>query len=337
MISFEKGIRIEGVPFLLDARTKADFSFVSHAHFDHTAPHRKVLATPETLLFFRHRYKKMVARALPLHHRQTIEGVKVELFPSGHILGGAQILLEHGGKRIVYTGDFTLSPGWTSPPAEIPKADIVIMESTYGLPRYQFPTREEVADLICQKTEESLAKKKTPVFLAYPLGKSQEAAKLLGDRGFAVLVHPSIFALCKIYERCGVVFKNLELLSNQPVTRKVVILPPYLWRSRTAAQITPKKVFFLSGWGLDGGSRQSFQADEVLPLSDHADFAQLLAYLEESRPEKVYTLHGFVEFAEILRQRGFDAQSLEAPFESPTLKAAPEAAEFSPSLFNQQS
>ncbi len=335
MISFEKGIKIEGVPFLLDARTKADFAFVSHAHFDHIAPHRKVLATPETLLFFRHRYKKTTGRALPLRRKQTIDGVKVELFPSGHILGGAQILLEHRGKRIVYTGDFTLSPGWTSPPAEIPKADIVIMESTYGLPRYQFPTREEVADLVCRKVEETFAEKKTPVFLAYPLGKSQEAAKLLGDRGHAVLAHPSIFAICKIYERCGVGFKNLEMLSNQATSRKTVILPPYLWRSRMASQIAPKKVFFLSGWGLDGGSRQSFQADEVLPLSDHADFAQLLAYLEEAQPEKVYTLHGFVEFAEILRQRGFDARSLEAPNEAPNLDRIPQTTEFLPSLFKQ--
>lgn len=333
MISYEKGIKVEGVPFLLDARTKTDFSFVSHAHFDHIAPHKKVLATPETLLFFRHRYKKTTGRALPLRRRQTIEGVKVELYPSGHILGGAQILLEHRGKRIVYTGDFTLSPGWTSPPAEIPKADIVIMESTYGLPRYQFPTREEVADLICRKVEETFAEKKTPVFLAYPLGKSQEAAKLLGDRGFPVLVHPSIFAICKIYERCGVEFKKIEVLANQSTAKKAVILPPYLWRSRQAAQISPKKTFFLSGWGLDGGSRQSFQADEVLPLSDHADFAQLLAYLEESQPEKVYTLHGFVEFAEILRQRGFDARSLEAPAAPSSLESIPKTTEFLPSLF----
>ncbi len=333
MISFEKGIKIEGVPFHLDARTKADFSFVSHAHFDHIAPHRKVLATPETLLFFRHRYKKVAGRALPLRRRQTIDGVKVELFPSGHILGGAQILLEHRGKRIVYTGDFTLSPGWTSPPAEIPKADIVIMESTYGLPRYQFPTREEVADLICRKVEETFTEKKTPVFLAYPLGKSQEAAKLLGDRGFSVLVHPSVFAICKIYARCGVEFKNLDVLSNQSMAKKAVILPPYLWRSRMAAQLAPKKVFFLSGWGLDGGNRQSFQADEVLPLSDHADFAQLLAYLEEAQPEKVYTLHGFVEFAEILRQRGFDACSLEAPLEPPDLRISTGSADLLPSLF----
>ncbi|MCI0330039.1 MAG: MBL fold metallo-hydrolase [candidate division Zixibacteria bacterium] len=337
MISFEKGIKIEGVPFHLDARTKVDFSFVSHAHFDHIAPHRKVLATPETLLFFRHRYKKVVARALPLRRKQTIGGVKVELFPSGHILGGAQILLEHRGKRIVYTGDFTLSPGWTSPPAEIPKSDIVIMESTYGLPRYQFPTREEVADLICRKTEETFAQGKTPIFLAYPLGKSQEAAKLLGERGYAVFVHPTIFEICKIYARCGVEFKNLDVLSNQSTARKAVIIPPYLWRSRMAAQLAPKKVFFLSGWGLDEGSRQSFKADEVLPLSDHADFAQLLAYLEEAQPEKVYTLHGFVEFAEILRQRGFDAQSLEAPLETPSLKINADGVKFLPSLFNPKS
>ncbi len=335
MITLEKGIKIEGLPFYLDARSKVDFSFVSHAHFDHTAPHKKILATPETVLFFRHRYRKVVARALPLRRPQTVDGVKVELFPSGHILGGAQILLHHRGKRIVYTGEYTLIPGWTSPPAEIPKADIVIMESTYGLPRYRFPTRQEVADLICRKVEETFAGGKTAVILAYPLGKSQEAAKLLGDRGYSVLVHASIFDLFKIYQRCGITFQNVEVLSGQPLQKKVVILPPYLWRSKGTVQIPSKKVFFLSGWGVDSQNHHSFKADEVLPLSDHADFSQLLAYLEEAQPEKVYTLHGFVEFAEILRQQGYDAQSLEGPFEPPSLKIDSDTAEFLPSLFDR--
>lgn len=87
---------------------------------------------------------------------------------------------------------------------------------------------------------------------------------------------------------------------------------------------------------MDGGSRQSFQADEVLPLSDHADFSQLLAYLEEAQPEKVYTLHGFVEFAEILRQRGFDACSLEAPNDAGGLESVPQTTEFLPSLFKPE-
>jgi hypothetical protein len=50
----------------------------------------------------------------------------------------------------------------------------------------------------------------------------------------------------------------------------------------------------------------------------------------------VYTLHGFVEFDEILRQRGFDAQSLEAPAAPSNLESIADTTEFLPSLFKQQ-
>ena len=47
------------------------------------------------------------------------------------------------------------------------------------------------------------------------------------------------------------------------------------------------------------------------PLSDHADYTDLVRYVELVQPQRVLTLHGFAaEFAQDLRDRGVDAWAL---------------------------
>ena len=134
------GIEIEGLDLHLDAHRKAEFSFVSHAHTDHIAAHKKILATPETILFFKERYKRSTCRAAQYGQKIKLGEFTLELFPAGHILGCAQIRLTHQGRKITYTGDFKLQAGATTPPAKVVKSDILIMESTYGQKKYVFPT-----------------------------------------------------------------------------------------------------------------------------------------------------------------------------------------------------
>lgn len=123
MVHFNSGIEIDGVNLPLDSTRKRDFAFVSHAHSDHVASHRKILATPETILFFRKRYKQILSRALQFGKRAKIGKVDVELFSSGHILGAAQIMIHRDDQKIVYTGDFKLKPSATVEPIEIRKCD----------------------------------------------------------------------------------------------------------------------------------------------------------------------------------------------------------------------
>lgn len=99
MIEFENGIHIKDTGLWLDARRKADFCFVSHAHADHAVKHTEILVTKETARFFEHRLGKAKSNILEYNRPKRLKGVKVELFPSGHILGGAQILIEKAGQR----------------------------------------------------------------------------------------------------------------------------------------------------------------------------------------------------------------------------------------------
>lgn len=308
-LTFNNGIEIEGLDFFLDAHRKADFAFVSHAHTDHIAAHKKILATPETILFFKERYKSPVCRAQTYDQKAQIGDFRVELFPSGHILGGAQIRLEHKGQRIVYTGDFKLQKGVTAPAGRILKSDILIMESTYGHQQYIFPEREKVVDQLITFVQKTLLSNRVPIVLAYSLGKSQEAIKILGDFGFQIYAENTVYKFCQLYRKCGIKFQNLHPLPVEDFYGKVLVFPPYFRKYKSLIkQIRTKKVCFLSGWALENSPGHRVGADVSIPLSDHADYNDLIAYVEESAPKKIITLHGFPEFAEDLRRRGYDAQ-----------------------------
>ena len=53
------------------------------------------------------------------------------------------------------------------------------------------------------------------------------------------------------------------------------------------------------------------RCEEAFPLSDHADYDELLRYVELVQPKRVLTVHGFAaEFAADLRRRGIEAWAL---------------------------
>ncbi len=310
MIDFENGIHIKETGLWLDARRKADFCFVSHAHTDHAARHAEILCTRETARLCEHRFGEAKFNILEYNRPKRLKGAKVKLFPSGHVLGGAQILIEKGGTRIVYTGDFKLRRSLTAKKAEIKKCDILIMESTFGLPRYLFPHPREVQAQMTEFVKDAQAKERIPVFLAYSLGKAQEAMKILSNRGFKLSLHGTIYNIAKIYEEFGIKFRDYQLYQADNLEGRVVIAPPAVMRSGMIENMPRKRTAILTGWAVDPEVKDYYGVDEAIPLSDHADFSELFQYVKIARPQKVYTVHGFPDFVRFLREEGFDAEPL---------------------------
>ena len=92
---------------------------------------------------------------------------------------------------------------------------------------------------------------------------------------------------------------------------KVLICPPSANRSRMLEKIPRKRVAMISGWAVDPNAIYRYQVDAAFPLSDHADYTDLLRYVELVQPKRVLTLHGFAaEFARDLRERGIEAWAL---------------------------
>ena len=310
MFSYDKHLKITGIPLWLDATRRVDACVVSHAHMDHARKHAMTLATAATLALLEKRIG--LQRALVLTYGEAHEfcGTHITLFPAGHILGSAQVLVEIQGKRLLYSGDFALKKALTAEPIQIPESDTLIMECTFGRPRYRFPDRTEVIHRLVDFIESALAAGVTPVVAGYSLGKTQEVMKILGDAGYRLSVHGSVARLARVYQEHGVVFQPWENFNRNDLEGKVVVVPRIALKSRQIRRIENRRTVFLTGWAVNPAIRQRYEVDEALPLSDHADFDDLIEYVRRVRPRKIYTTHGHKDFSLHLRNLGFDAKPL---------------------------
>jgi putative mRNA 3-end processing factor len=300
----------------LDARRRAPCAFVSHAHGDHIGRHDRTIATASTLALMEHRLgRPKKGEWLPAGYREPfgLADLTVELFPAGHVLGSAQIRLQRDGHALVYTGDLCTQPTVTAEPAEVAGCDVLVIESTFGSPRYVFPPKEEVLLAIRRFVDDALSDGVTPVLLGYALGKAQEILKVLGEAGYACRAHPMVHAVNRVYEACGVPLPNVRALGPEgPGRDEVVVAPPHLARSAAVARIRKRRTAVLTGWAVEGGRVRYRGVDASFPLSDHADFPSLLAYAKATGARRVLTVHGYAdELARALRKQGVRAEALE--------------------------
>lgn len=312
-VRYSGGLHLPQVDWWLDATAPKPRSFVSHAHFDHMANHRLSFCTEATAKLMRaRRYSRNDLLAVPFgEEREIVPGCRFSLHPAGHILGSAQFLAESEHGRLLYSGDFKLRPGRAAEACTTPRADVLIMETTFGRPQYRLPPSEEVIADLVQFCRETLAARAVPVLLGYSLGKAQEILASLRESGLPVMLHAEVLRMTRVCEDLGLVFPPYREFSLRDLAGHVVIAPPQLAHGAWLKQIQPRRTAMVSGWGLDSGAKYRFQCDAVFPLSDHADFDDLLAFVERVQPKRVFTLHGFaVDFAQTLRARGFDALAL---------------------------
>ncbi|MFQ5768921.1 MAG: MBL fold metallo-hydrolase RNA specificity domain-containing protein [bacterium] len=310
MFNYNKGIQITGTSLWLDAHKAVDICCVSHGHMDHAKKHKQIIATHKTIRFHNHRIGNTQARTLAYHEPLEFDGCVVTLFPAGHILGSAQIMVEVDGLRLLYSGDINIEKSATAEPIDIVESNILIMECTYGKPTYQFPERKVVEEQLLEFVEATFKQGAVPVVAGYALGKAQEAMKILGQAGYELSVHGSIALLANIYEEFGICFGRWEKYQKDQIEGKVLVVPPKAVRTRMIERIAKKRTVFLSGWAINSGTKYRYGVHEALPLSDHADFDGLMEYARKVNPKKIYTTHGPEEFALYLRQLRFDAEPL---------------------------
>lgn len=306
------GIHLPGCALWLDRRSTAPVGVVSHAHGDHAGWHQLTIATPATIDLMR------VRRPVPagctiieLEYGETYSTNRaaITLFPAGHILGSAQVLVETEEGKLLYTGDFKRRESLTCELAASVRADTLVTECTFGHPRYAFPPVERVRESILSFCRESLNAGETPVLLAYSLGKSQELLAILAGSGMEVVVHRSVASMSAVYEKHGVDLGGYTLWTGRNHPGKVIIIPP---NSRTNFQKMEKsRSAVISGWALDSSAIHRNRCDLAFPLSDHADHGELIEHVEETQARRVFTVHGFTEeFARDLRYLGIEALAL---------------------------
>lgn len=305
------GLHVTGTALWLDARRKSELSFVSHAHSDHIARHERVIATAPTLRMMSERLGKLPA-ALPAPYNRGFElgPLYLELLPAGHMLGSAQLRVTRAdGVRVAYTGDLNLAPSLTAEPAQVAECDTLVIESTFGHPRYAFPPREEVLAQVEAWIRAALERKVTPILVGYAFGKSQEVMKFLSGRGFSLVVDPKIHVATEIYREYGVAIDRVRRYDGTWTFGEVGVFPPGKHRQLPANVTGPRTSAALTGWAMDPGAARKYGADVAFPLSDHADCKSLVKYAKQTGASEVLTTHGFAEeLAAELRRAGVDAR-----------------------------
>ena len=312
------GVYLPALRLWLDAHDpKTERVFVSHAHSDHVDYHREVILSGPTARLMQARIGgTRLEHVLPWRERREFKSdsgapYAVTLFPAGHIFGSAMSLVEAGDTAILYTGDFKLRKGLSAEPCEPRAADILIMETTYGRPEYRFPPTDAVMKGVIRFCKETLDNDEVPVLLGYSLGKSQELLCGLGDAGLPIMLHGTVFKMTQVYEQFGQCFPPYEPYEAGRTHGKVLLCPPSVVNSAMLRNLAKHRSAVLTGWAVDPSSKYRYGADAAFPISDHADFPDLIAFVKRVSPKKVLTLHGFAaDFAQTLREMGYDAQSL---------------------------
>ena len=314
MFHIDDGLFVTRAGLAVDVRRRQPRGFVSHAHADHMARHECAFATPATGALYRHRLgNRLRVREMPYRQPLEMGGVQLTTYPAGHCLGSAMLLADNGSQRLLYTGDFKLGESLTAEQAEIPQADILIIESTFGSPRYRLPPRQLVVEQLVETIQHALDQGTTPVIHAYALGKAQEVTALITQAGFPVLQHPTIAEVSRVYEACGAKLGNWKAYRGRALPGHVVVTLPKSMKGFRMAGLGSTLSIAVTGWASDDSTRYRWQVDVALPLSDHADFDQLIEAAGRVGASKIYTTHGPRGFDSHLREAGFDAEPLVAP------------------------
>jgi Cft2 family RNA processing exonuclease len=326
----ERSLYVADLDLWIDSLRPRARCYVSHGHSDHAREHETIVTTPANATICRSRFARAAARAkrTPQPVRRRAPACEFEehgfnepwsdgehtltLFPAGHVLGSAQLLIESAGGRFVYTGDFKLARSYTCETPEVKRCDVLVMECTFGRPHYVFPSRDEVEDAIVAFATKALEDGHAPVFYAYSLGKAQEAMAILGKAGIPVTVHGAVDAIARVYRSAGVQLPPYERYDAATYDgTRALIWPPSATQAG-ALRNKPSRTAVLTGWAVDKNAASRYGADTAIPLSDHADYAALLRYIELSQPRKVLLNHGWRDFVWRLRRLGIDATYLEA-------------------------
>src|SRR2546425_2197473 len=311
-VRYERGVYLPEQDLWLDPWDAKPFAFVSHAHSDHIAPHEKIILSERTSRLLQHRMPgHRTEHVLPFGEKGTVDGLDLMLLPAGHIFGSAQCFVFPGDETVLNRGDSRRRPGKSAERAKWRHADTLIMETTFGLPRYRFPPTEQVIDEIVAFCRETIEAAQVPVLLSYSLGKAQEILCSLDGAGLTPMLNGSVYRMTRIYEQFGQSFCKYVRYNANEVAGKVLICPPSTNRSQMLEKIPHRRVAMISGWAVDPNAIYRYGVDAAFPLSDHADYDDLIRYVGLVRPRRVFTLHGFAaEFARDLRARGVEAWAL---------------------------
>jgi putative mRNA 3-end processing factor len=314
-----QGLYCQPGGFFIDPLRPVERAVITHAHSDHARPgHAAVLATADTLAVMRARMGEDraggVQQALAWGETVTMGDVRVWLQPAGHVLGSAQVAMEYRGSRAVVSGDYKRVADPTCTPFEPIACEVFVTEATFALPVFVHPRPDhEIRRLLDSVT---LFPERTHVVGCYALGKCQRVIALLREAGWnePIWLHGALTPMCDVYRARGVSLGDLRPATSAAkgtLAGAIVLAPPGAISDRWARRLEDPVVALASGWMRVRQRAKSRGVELPLVISDHADWNELNATLDDVGAPEVWVTHGREEaLIHAAAQRGIRGRAL---------------------------
>ena len=319
----DAGIYCRPGNFYIDPWQAVDRAVITHAHADHARPDcRRYLATADSEGLLRLRLGDDIRlQSAAYGETVTLNGVSVSLHPAGHVLGSAQVRIEHKGEVWVISGDYKIEPDSTCAAFEQLKCHTFVTESTFGLPVFKWRPQADIFSDINNWWRSNQSEAKTSILFAYSLGKAQRLISGLDATIGPIFTHGAVENVNRCYQQAGI---------SLPVTRHVasvedknnfggamVVAPPSADTPAYTRRFAGPAKALTSGWMQIRGMRRRRAVDRGFVLSDHADWSGLINTITASAAETVWVTHGYsAELVRYLQDQGLNARQVETQFSS---------------------
>lgn len=319
----DRGLYCAAGDFYIDPWLPVERAIITHAHGDHARwGCESYVGSREGERVMRTRLGTDASiTAVSFGEGFSRNGVQLSLHPAGHILGSAQIRVEHRGEVWVVSGDYKTEPDPTCAPFEPVRCHTFITESTFGLPIYRWaPQRETFAEIRAWWRSNAAAGRASVLF-AYALGKAQRllAGFVEAPEG-PIYTHGAVERLNQDYRATGVALPPTTYAGSVPRghdwSTSLIVAPPSARGSTWLRRFGSHSTAFASGWMRIRGTRRRRSVDRGFALSDHVDWPSLLGAIAATSAESIMVTHGYRDtVVRWLREHGMAAQALASQWE----------------------
>jgi putative mRNA 3-end processing factor len=254
---------------------------------------------------------------LPYGESVTVGGVRISFHPAGHILGSAQVRLEHQGKIVLITGDYKLGSDPTCEAWEPVPCHLMVTESTFGLPIYRWENQQTIVESINQWWRESRDDGKCCLLFGYAVGKSQRLLAGLDPSIGKIFCHGAVEKGNEAYRQTGVALPDTAYVGavsgKQDWRGAMVIAVPSAHGTPWMKKFGRCSTAMASGWMAVRGARRRRSVDRGFVMSDHVDWPSLLTAIDACNPEEVWVTHGYsANVARYLQENSRNAKVLDS-------------------------
>jgi putative mRNA 3-end processing factor len=314
-----EGLYCPAGDFYIDPWRPVESAVITHGHSDHArVGHTRYLAHANSVGILRSRLGEITLQTLPYGEPIMHNGVRISLHPAGHVLGSAQVRVEHGGEVWVASGDYKLEDDGTCAPFEPVRCHTFITESTFGLPIYRWPSQVELLADINQWWRGNAAAGRASVLFCYAFGKAQRILHGVDASIGPIIAHGAVEPLNRVYREAGVSLPATLTVAESDasaISKSLVLAPPSAQGSPWLRRFGNYSDAFASGWMLLRGTRRRRGVDRGFVMSDHADWPGLQRAIDGTGAERVFVTHGSVAvMVRWLQERGLDAQGFKTEY-----------------------